>query len=69
MPLSSRTRMLRELCRFLDGKHLPGCYTRSLPLSDCSCGGPERFILLEAIADNQLKAMALAPHEVSVLCE
>ncbi len=50
MPLQ---RQLQAVIKSLEGKHLPGCYDRSLPLDECVCGGPERNMLVEAYVERE----------------
>jgi hypothetical protein len=43
---------VEQIIRCLEGKHLPSCNNHDLDLSDCTCGGPEREILLQAYAES-----------------
>jgi hypothetical protein len=70
MPLFSlEERVAAMICALdaaLKDKHLPGCYDRSLSVEKCLCGGPERFMLMEAFAFWCLEDRPLVTQEQAV---
>jgi hypothetical protein len=54
-----REQRVQAVSKRLEGKHLPGCYERLSPLEDCICGGPERYMLLEAYVERAIECNAL----------
>lgn len=59
-------REVERLDAALNGKHVPSCLDTLTPLQDCICGGPERYMLLEAFLDRAFEVDSLVTHAAAI---